>query len=162
EAVTPVDFGLDVDVVGVTANVSQALRAIDIARAFRTRGKPVILGGPHVSLAPELFADAADSLVVGEFEPIAADVLADLRRGTLKPRYQGAAADLGTSPVPRWDLYPNDCALVGVVQTSRGCPFECHFCDVIQYLGRNQRHKTDAQVIAEVQQLYDLGYNFIS
>jgi radical SAM family protein len=162
EAITPIDFELDVDVVGVTANVSQALRAIDIARGFRARGKPVILGGPHVSLAPELFAEAADSLVVGEFEPVAANVFADMRRGVLKPRYLGSAADLATSPMPRWDLYPNDRTLVGVVQTSRGCPFECHFCDVIQYLGRNQRHKTDAQVVAEVQQLYDLGYNFIS
>src|SRR5262245_23638331 len=53
EAVEPVDFGADADVVGISANVSQALRAIEIAREFRTRGKRVIMGGPHVSLAPE-------------------------------------------------------------------------------------------------------------
>src|SRR5262249_51648305 len=117
---------------------------------------------PHVSLAPELFAGKADCLVVGEFEPIAEAVFADMRSGVLRARYDGAKADLRRSPTPRWDLYPNERAIGGVVQTSRGCPFECHFCDVIQYLGRVQRHKEDAQVIAEIQTLYDRGYNFIS
>jgi radical SAM superfamily enzyme YgiQ (UPF0313 family) len=101
-------------------------------------------------------------VVAGEFEPIAETVFADMRLGVLKPRYDGSKADLRRSPMPRWDLYPNDRAVSGVVQTSRGCPFECHFCDVIQYLGRVQRHKDDAQVIAEIQNLYDHGYSFIS
>lgn len=162
EAIAPIDFDADVDVVGISANVSQAQRAIEIAGAFRARGKTVLIGGPHVSLAPALFEGHADCLVVGEFEPIAETVFLDMRRGALKPRYDGARADLSRSPVPRWDLYPNEYALGGVVQTSRGCPFECHFCDVIQYLGRLQRHKDDAQVIAEIQNLYDLGYNFVS
>jgi hypothetical protein len=121
-----------------------------------------VMGGPHVSLAPELFEGRADCLVVGEFEPIADAVFAAMRRGALQARYDGAKADLRRSPMPRWDLYPNERAVGGVVQTSRGCPFECHFCDVIQYLGRVQRHKDDAQVIAEIQNLYDHGYNFIS
>jgi radical SAM superfamily enzyme YgiQ (UPF0313 family) len=162
EAVRAVDFAAEADVVGISANVSQALRAIEIAQAFRQRGKVVVMGGPHVSLAPELFEGRADCVVAGELEPIAQTVFADMRRGALKPRYDGSKADLRRSPMPRWDLYPNDRAVGGVVQTSRGCPFECHFCDVIQYLGRVQRHKDDAQVIAEIQNLYDHGYSFIS
>jgi radical SAM superfamily enzyme YgiQ (UPF0313 family) len=162
EAVTPVDFDAAADVVGISANVSQARRAIEIAEAFRARGKVVIMGGPHVSLAPELFDGHADCLVIGEFEPIAETVFVDMRRGAMKARYEGARADLTRSPMPRWDLYPNERSVGGVVQTSRGCPFECNFCDVIQYLGRVQRHKDNAQVIAEIQNLYDLGYNFIS
>lgn len=162
ESVQLIDFAGGFDVVGVSANVSQAERALEIAKAFRARGKTVVLGGPHVSLAPELFEGHADSIVVGELESVAATFFADMRQRTLKPRYDGAAAHLSESPPPRWDLYPNELALSGVVQTSRGCPFECHFCDVIQYLGRLQRHKEIAQVIAEVQALYSLGYNFIS
>jgi radical SAM superfamily enzyme YgiQ (UPF0313 family) len=161
ETVEPVDFDAAVDAVGISANVSQVRRAIAIAGAFRARGKVVIMGGPHVSLAPEAFEGHADCIVVGEFEPIAETVFADLRNGTLKSRYDGSRADLCGSPAPRWDLYRNDRAVSGVVQTSRGCPFECNFCDVIQYLGRVQRHKDNAQVIAEVQNLYDLGYNSI-
>lgn len=162
EAIEPVDFSVDADVIGITANVSQAQRGLELADAFRARGRTVIMGGPHVSLAPELFEGHADCLVVGELEGIAHDFFSDMRRGALKPRYQGDKPDLTLSPKPRWDLYRNERALLGIVQTSRGCPFECHFCDVIQYLGRVQRHKNDAQVVAEVQALYDLGYNFIS
>jgi radical SAM superfamily enzyme YgiQ (UPF0313 family) len=66
--------------------------------------------------------------------------------------------DLQRSPIPRWDLYPNDRTLVGCVQTSRGCPFECEFCDVIQYAGK-QRHKSIEQVLAELDILYKYGYN---
>lgn len=162
EAISPVEFDIDVDVVGISVNVSQALRGMEIADRFRARGITVVMGGPHVSLAPELFDGRADSLVVGELEGVAEAFFADMAAGLLKPRYDGPRADMATSPAPRWDLYPNAQAMGGVVQTSRGCPFECHFCDVIQYLGRVQRHKTDDQVIAEVQALYDLGYGFIS
>jgi len=162
EAIEPIDFATDADVVGISANVSQALRAIEIAGEFRARGKIVIMGGPHVSLAPALFEGSADCLVVGELESVAEAMFTDLRSGVLKARYDGSRTDLRLSPAPRWDLYRNDRAAIGVVQTSRGCPFECHFCDVIQYLGRVQRHKDNAQVIAEIQSLYDQGYNFIS
>jgi radical SAM superfamily enzyme YgiQ (UPF0313 family) len=162
EAIEPIDFAADVDVVGISANVSQALRAIEIADTFRRRGKIVVIGGPHVSLAPDLFTGHADCLVVGEFEPIAAEVFADMRRGALRARYDGTKADLRLAPPPRWELYPNGKAIGGVVQTSRGCPFECQFCDVIPYLGRVQRHKDDAQVVTEIQRLYDHGYDFIA
>ncbi|WP_370179811.1 radical SAM protein [Alteriqipengyuania sp.] len=161
EALEPVDFDAEVDFIGLSANVSQARRAIEIARKFRSRGKTVIVGGPHITLDPEFFTGQYDVAVTGEFEEIAPAFYADMQGGALKPRYDGGRPDLGLSPLPVWGAYDNDRALMGVAQTSRGCPFECNFCDVIQYLGRVQRHKTDAQVIAEVQQLYDLGYNRI-
>ncbi|RYD62966.1 MAG: radical SAM protein [Sphingomonadales bacterium] len=99
--------------------------------------------------------------MTGEFEGIAEQFYADMTAGALKPHYHGGRADLATSPVPAWELFDNEHALIGVAQTSRGCPFECNFCDVIQYVGRVQRHKTNDQVVAEVQKLYDLGYNNI-
>src|SRR5271156_5345991 len=63
ETVQPIDFGAEVDVVGISMNVAQALRGIAIGKAFRDRGKVVVMGGPHVSLAPELFEGKADCLV---------------------------------------------------------------------------------------------------
>lgn len=162
EALDPVDYSAPADFVGITANVSQARGAIEIAARFRARGTPVIIGGPHITLDPGAFEGACDVAVTGEFEDIAAGFYADMLAGALKPRYAGGRPDLTRSPAPAWKLYENDRALVGVVQTSRGCPFECNYCDVIQYLGRNQRHKGNDQVIAEVQQLYDLGYNRIA
>lgn len=162
EALSPVDFETEADCIAITANVSQARRAIELAKAFRARGKIVLMGGPHVSLAPHLFQDCADAIVVGELEGIATALFDDLRAGQLKPRYDGARPDLALSPMPRWDLYPPGSVLMGVVQTSRGCPFECNFCDVIQYLGRNQRHKPIANVLAELQTMYDRGFAMVS
>lgn len=161
EALEPVDFSADVDFVGLSANVSQARRAVELAREFRARGKTVIIGGPHITLDPGFFAGEHDVAVMGEFEDIAPRFYADMIAGRLGPQYEGGRPDLVSSPLPSWPAYQNDRALMGVAQTSRGCPFECNFCDVIQYLGRVQRHKGDAQVIAEVQQLYELGYNRI-
>lgn len=162
EITEAVDFEDPSEVICISMNVSQAVRGIEIARRFRALGRTVIMGGAHVSLAPEMFEGEADCLVVGEFEPIAQDVINDLYTGTLQTIYHGSKADLAKSPVPRWDLYRNDRAISGVVQTSRGCPFECNFCDVIQYLGRVQRHKPPESVVREVQQLYELGYRSVN
>ncbi|PWE30796.1 radical SAM protein [Pararhodobacter marinus] len=162
EMIEEVDFDVDCDVVAISMNVGQAARGLDIARRFREMGRTIVVGGPHVSLSPETFADAADCLVIGEFETVAEQFRADLKAGTLKARYRCGQADLAAAPMPRWDLYRNDRALTGVIQTSRGCPFECNFCDVIQYLGRVQRHKPVDKVVAEAQQLYDLGYRSIN
>lgn len=158
ETTQEVDFAADVDVVGITANVAQAWRGIEIADAFRRRGKTVVMGGAHVSLSPDFFADHCDSLLIGELEEIAETFFADMMRGTLKPRYVSEKADMTHSPIPRWDLYPHDKVISGVVQASRGCPFKCTFCDVIQLVGNTQRHKTTDQFLAEVQNLYDLGF----
>ncbi|WP_225030462.1 radical SAM protein [Xinfangfangia pollutisoli] len=162
EIVEPVDYDDPADYIAISINVAQAPNAAEIARRFRAMGRKVIIGGAHVSLVPEMFEGIADCLVAGEFEPIAETFMADLMAGALKPRYQGSKADLAEARAPRWDLYPNHLALGGVVQTSRGCPFDCNFCDVIQYLGRVQRHKPPERVLAEVQALYDLGYRHIN
>ena len=129
-----------------------------LAHEFRSRGSTVIIGGPYASLTPDIVAPHCDILVRGEIEEIAPELFADLDRGHWKSEYVGTRPDLRTSPVPRWDLYPNDLAVSGALQTSRGCPFECEFCDVIEYLGRKQRHKAIDQVLDELDALYRHGY----
>ncbi len=162
ELIEDVDFNDPSEVICISMNVAQAARGIEIARRFRAMGRTVIMGGAHVSLAPSVFDGEADCLVIGEMEPVAEEFIQNLRDGQLKPRYQGSKADMSQTPMPRWDLYRNDRAVSGVVQTSRGCPFECNFCDVIQYFGRTQRHKPTEAVIAEAQSLYDHGYRSIN
>lgn len=132
-----------------------------IAAEFRRRGKPVIIGGPYASLSPDTVRPHCDVLIRGETEEIAPKIFADLDEGCWAGEYVGTRPDLRTSPVPRFDLYPNERALMGTIQTSRGCPFECEFCDVIEYLGRKQRHKPVAQVLAELDRLYRLGYRTV-
>jgi hypothetical protein len=158
EHIAPVDFEVSADFIGITGKVSQWNRMKAIAGEFRRRGKTVIIGGPYASLSPETVRPHCDILVRGEMEEIAPEFFADLAAGCWADEYVGTRPDLRTSPVPRFDLYPNNRALMGTIQTSRGCPFECEFCDVIEYLGRKQRHKPVAQVLAELEQLYRLGY----
>ena len=161
EGISPVDFDTTADFVGITGKISQESRMIELAREFRRRGKIVICGGPFASLSPGRLRDECDILVQGELENIAGQFFSDLRSGAWQREYTGDKPDLRESPIPRWDLYPNHRALSGTLQTSRGCPFECEFCDVIQYLGRKQRHKSPEQVLAELDELYRHGYRVV-
>jgi radical SAM superfamily enzyme YgiQ (UPF0313 family) len=159
--VTAVDYDDDSDYIGITGKITQRGHMIAIATEFRRRGKKVLIGGPYASLSPDVLRPHCDILVKGEIEEIFEEIFSDLRNGNAKTEYVGSQPDLSTSPVPRWDLYPNDRAVMGTVQTSRGCPFECEFCDVIQYAGRKQRHKGVEQVIRELDVLYAHGYREI-
>ena len=161
ETVSLVDYNHPADWIAITGKVSQRQRMTAIADEFRRRGKRVIIGGPYASLSPARLRDHCDVLVCGEAEEIAGDLFADLRFGRPRDAYSGDKPDLALTPPPRWDLYPNDRALLGAVQTSRGCPFNCEFCDVIQYLGRKQRHKPVSHVLAEIDALYKLGYRSV-
>ncbi len=161
EHITPVDFDTSAEVVGITGKSSQIGRMIELAQAFRERGKVVMIGGPYASLSPEVVRPYADILVRGEIESLAPQLFADIRDDCWQAEYLGGQPDLRHSPLPRWDLYPNDRALVGCVQTARGCPFECEFCDVIQYAGRKQRHKSVEQILTELDVLYKHGYSSV-
>ncbi len=161
EYVDPIDWDSPADFIGLTGKINQAHRIRVVAQEFRRRGKTVIIGGPHASLMPEAVRDHCDIVLVGELEALAAEFFADLEASTWKKEYVADRPDLTSSPLPRWDLYPNDRTLIGCVQTSRGCPFECEFCDVIQYLGRKQRHKSLEQITAELDVLYRLGYQAV-
>jgi len=161
EEVDAVDFDFAADFVGITGKHGQGGRMRWLSEQFRRRGVKVIFGGPHASLAPEEVRAYCDILVRGELEPIAERFFDDLYRGDYQREYFGERAELSSSPVPRWDLYPSRRALMGSLQTSRGCPFECEFCDVIQYVGRKQRHKSVEQVTRELDALYAAGFRRI-
>jgi radical SAM superfamily enzyme YgiQ (UPF0313 family) len=160
-SVSPVDYDTPADYIGLTGKLTQVDQMLRISRTFRARGKTVLIGGPFASLSPEAVRGHCDILIRGEMEAISDELFAALRDDTWKAEYDGGQPDISSSPVPRWDLYPNDRALVGALQTSRGCPFECEFCDVIQYLGRKQRFKSIPQILAELEVLHRHGYRRI-
>jgi radical SAM superfamily enzyme YgiQ (UPF0313 family) len=162
ETVEAVDLDRPCDVVGITGYVSQSRRMVELARMFRERGRLVAMGGPFASLSPERCRPHCDVLFTGEAELTWPAFLADFRAGRHRDHYdQAEKIDFALSPRPRMDLLRNDRYAIGVIQTSRGCPFECEFCDVIVYLGRRIRHKAVAQILAEADTLYGYGYRSI-
>lgn len=158
ESVSPVDLDTPCDFVLITGKAGQNYRMVRLAREFRKRGKVVILGGPFVSMNPDFLRPYCDVLVRGELENIARELFSDLQCSTWKDEYVGDKPDLANTVVPRWDLYPNDRTLMAAVQTSRGCPFQCEFCDVIVLLGRKQRHKPIPLIHRELDCVYKHGY----
>ena len=141
---------------GMLNQQPDAIYLIDLAHQH---GKPVCVGGPDVSSSPHLYADA-DFQVIGEAEHVIEDFIAAWERGERKGVFvaEKFKIDVTQSPMPRYDLINFDHYLFIGVQYSRGCPFTCEFCDIIELYGRVPRTKTNDQILAELQTLYDHGY----
>jgi radical SAM superfamily enzyme YgiQ (UPF0313 family) len=136
----------------------QRLEAVALIELAQARGKPVVVGGPDASNVPEAYA-AAEFLVLDEGEMTIPLFLADLKGGARRGTYRSAdKPDIARTPVPRFDLAELDRYLWVGVQFSRGCPFNCEFCDIIELYGRKPRTKTGAQVLRELDALHAMGY----
>jgi len=132
--------------------------AREIALRAAARGRPVIAGGPLFTTGHAGFPEIPH-FVLGEAEGVIGDLVADMRAGTVKARYRAAGfPDLGDSPAPRWDLIDPRRYVTMPVQFSRGCPFDCEFCDIVAMYGRRPRTKAPAQVIAELEALRRAGW----
>jgi radical SAM superfamily enzyme YgiQ (UPF0313 family) len=154
------NFSRDYDLVATTAYVTHLPRAIDLGRLFRKRGTPVVIGGPGVSSIPQKCRPEFDVLFLGEGELIWPRFLKEFKLGCHRSEYrQVDRPDLTGVPVPRWDLVKNDLPRYQMVgaQTTRGCPFDCEFCDVIHLYGRKPRHKHVDTVLKEIALLQKLG-----
>ncbi|MDD5729667.1 MAG: radical SAM protein [Candidatus Omnitrophica bacterium] len=157
ENVEPIDFDEKIDLVGITGMTCLIPRSYEIADEFRKRGVPVVLGGIHVSMLPEEAAQHCDSVVIGEAEDIWEKVLIDARLGKLQKFYKAPKfPDLTKSPVPRWDLLKNDKYCYFTIQSGRGCPYDCEFCSVKVFNGREYRHKNVEKVIDEIKILQNI------
>jgi radical SAM superfamily enzyme YgiQ (UPF0313 family) len=154
------DKDLLCDVVGVTGYHAHIRGTNRIGRFFRKRGVMTVVGGPGVSSIPEAYRQTFDCLFLGEVEHTWMQFLEDWRRGAPRSEYrQITKPDLSASVMPRWDLISEDLPyyFMGGVQTTRGCPFDCEFCDVIFLYGRTPRSKQIERVMAEVDALQHCG-----
>jgi radical SAM superfamily enzyme YgiQ (UPF0313 family) len=125
----------------------------------RALGKRTIIGGPFASSEPELLLRLADHVVVGEPDEVFPEIASDLERGSARRLYVvKEKPDVSKTPLPRFDLLKIDKYASMAVQFSRGCPFQCEFCDIITIYGRKPRTKKPAQLMAELDALYGLGW----
>jgi radical SAM superfamily enzyme YgiQ (UPF0313 family) len=141
---------------GMMPQQADTLRLTDLCHAW---SKPVVVGGPDATSSPHVYA-AADFRVLGEAEGVIDNFITAWEAGAksgvfTSPKFQ---VDVTKTPVPRFDLLKLDHYLYVGVQYSRGCPFTCEFCDIIELYGRVPRTKMTQQMFAELETLYALGY----
>ena len=159
ENVDTVDLDFPCDIVGLTIYHYQRERTFELAAEFRKRGRFVIVGGPFATQNLQQGHPLFDVVFVGEAEHTWPEFLNDYLAGRVRPIYEELThPDITSLPPPRFDLMRNERYLLGAIQISRGCPFRCDFCSCTVLYGREPRYKTDAQVLAELDQLHRLGF----
>jgi len=146
------------DVVLLSGMHLQQQDLTSIVRRCRARGLRTIVGGPIASSVPAAALET-DCVVIGEAENLIAELARDLESGSLRPIYQAEEyPPMEQSPLPDLSLIRLKRYSTMTVQYSRGCPFNCEFCNIIEIYGRRPRTKAVAQVLAEFDQLYAAGW----
>lgn len=149
------------DVVGVTGMNVQKVRMRQILLRLRELKIFTVVGGPFVSVQEAFFEGLCDVTFIGEAEttwPAFLDAFAH-DEPTNKRYEQSAPTDMTAAPRPRFDLLKVDRYATGALQYSRGCPFQCEFCDIIVIYGRRPRAKEPAQLIAELDDMRRAGFH---
>jgi len=146
------------DYVFVSAMIVHKASVREIVARCLPHQKTIIAGGPLFTTGHEQFPEIRH-FVLGEAEDLIPELVADMVAGTVKPCYQAAERpDVSRVPVPRWDLIQFKHYVSMAVQFSRGCPYDCEFCDIIIMNGRTPRTKTPQQLIAELEALRVQGW----
>lgn len=146
------------DMIFISAMIVQNESAQEIINRCNIQGKTVVAGGPAFTTEHEKFS-GVDHFVLGEAEITLQLFLKDLKKGKPKPLYNSARRpDITKTPVPLWSLINFGDYVTMPVQYSRGCPFNCEFCDIIVMNGHFPRTKTPEQLINELQSLYYAGW----
>ncbi|MEM8603863.1 MAG: B12-binding domain-containing radical SAM protein [Cyanobacteria bacterium P01_H01_bin.121] len=148
------------DLVLISGMIVQKPDMLAMVQAAKEHGKPVGVGGPYATALPaEVQAAGADYLILDEGELTLPLFVEALERGETQGTFRSPEKpDVTQTPVPRFDLLDLDAYSEMAVQFSRGCPFQCEFCDIIVLYGRKPRTKAPQQLIAELQRLYELGW----
>jgi len=146
------------DYVFLSAMIVQKEQARKVIALAKRLGKPVVAGGPLFTTGHEDFQEV-DHLVLGEVEDYFHEVIKDLEDGKPKKMYKNSCfPDLSKSAIPDWSLVKTSYYNSMCIQFSRGCPFNCEFCDVVQLNGRVPRLKMVEQIIGEMESLYKAGW----
>jgi radical SAM superfamily enzyme YgiQ (UPF0313 family) len=148
----PFPFDKPWDLAGISVHTGMVKKAFGLADELRSRNIPVVLGGPHVTLFPDSCRPHADILVHGEADDLWKTVLGDLASGNLQPDYRSERApDMGVSrPVSKVSLKQQRYFTTNLIQTGRGCPYQCDFCNVHVLNGHVLRKRRISDLVEEV------------
>ena len=146
------------DMVFISAMIVQQKDAQEIIHRCKAHGKRVVAGGPLFTTQPETF-EGVDNFVLGEAEVTLPLFIDDIKKGKAKRVYNSKIRpDITHTPIPDWSLINFNDYVTMPVQYSRGCPYDCEFCDIVVMNGHVPRTKTPEQMIMEIQSLYDTGW----
>ncbi|MCX6747015.1 MAG: DUF4070 domain-containing protein [Candidatus Pacearchaeota archaeon] len=146
------------DFVFISAMIIQEESAKEVINRCKSFNKKIVVGGPAFTTGFERFKDV-DYFVLNEAEITLPLFLKDLQKGKLKKIYFSTKRpDITKTPIPSWNLINFKDYATMPIQYSRGCPYNCEFCDIIIMNGRIPRVKNEEQMLNEFQILYDLGW----
>ena len=146
------------DMAFIGAMAVQRKSAVKIIDRCKSRGLKIIAGGPLFTAEPNVFPEV-DHLVLDEAERTLPAFMADLNRGCPKRIYRAKGyPDIHKTPIPMWELIHMRRYASLNIQYSRGCPFDCDFCNITALFGRTPRTKSPMQVIAELDAIYQTGW----
>ncbi|EKD82237.1 MAG: hypothetical protein ACD_39C01410G0002 [uncultured bacterium] len=148
-----INFAKHYDLIAITVETFTALRSYQIAHEFRKRGLKVLLGGFHPTLMPEEASHYADSIAIGEVEAIWPQVIGDLRSSLLKPVYRSQGCVLLPATADRRIFNNKKYLPLSLVETGRGCRFNCDFCSVHSFYGDTVTHRPIEDVVNELRAL---------
>ena len=152
------------DVVLTSTMIVQKDSLYEVAERCNRAGIPIIAGGPHPTSYYDNIKEETDATInhflFGEVEEIFEDFLTDFESGSAKEIYrEQRKPDITKTPPPRYDLIDINSYGSMALQFSRGCPFNCEFCDITKLFGRVPRTKSNEQMLAEFELLYKLGWD---
>jgi radical SAM superfamily enzyme YgiQ (UPF0313 family) len=160
ENMEEIDLSQPFDLVAIGGNTGQMDRALAICDQLRKRDIPLVAGGAAAITFPDQFTRRNVYVVLGEGEVLFPRFIRDFLSGNAKPVYERTEADnyvdLENIPLPRYDLaakYPY--SMVGL-QVSRGCPYDCNFCQVSKIYGKKYRYKTVERAVQELKIVREL------
>jgi radical SAM superfamily enzyme YgiQ (UPF0313 family) len=160
ENVESIPLSPNADIIGICGMGTQFSRQKELLTYYKKEGYFVIAGGSYASLCPEKYESLADTVIAGEAEYIWKEFCRDFEKGNAKRLYhETGIVAMTDSPVPRFDLLKLEKYQRMSLQFSRGCPFNCEFCDIIVMFGRKPRTKSLEQVGKELDMLRKLNVN---
>ena len=154
ERLEEIPYDEPTDLVAMTVETYTSRRAYQIANEFRQRGVPVVMGGYHPTFLPDEVLQFADVVVQGDAEGVWEQLLSDLRDGQLKRVYKKDQTDAYQGSCPDRSIFAGKkYANLGLVQYGRGCKFNCDFCSIRAFYGRDLRQRPVGEVVDEIKRL---------